>query len=107
SGLTNAGTVTFNNSPLYLQGTINNTGVIESDASVSSAFLYSSNAQVATLSGGGSVLLTKSNAIISSGGGGALINQDNLIHGFGDITMALTNSGTVSADSSGNTLALD
>ena len=107
NALTNSGTVTFNSSELFLEGTINNTGVIESDSSGGNAYLYGFSGQTTTLSGGGSVLLTKSNAIIESNGGWGFLNQDNLIHGFGEISAPLTNNATVSADSSGNTLILD
>ena len=107
NNLTNAGTLTFNSSELFLEGTINNTGVIESDSSGGNAYLYGISGQTTTLSGGGSVLLTKSNAIIESNGGWGFLNQDNLIHGFGEISAPLTNNATVSADSSGNTLLLD
>src|SRR5262245_1353655 len=53
---------------IYLGGTVNNTGVIQSDSSGGASFLYYPNSQTTTLSGGGSVLLNKTNAIIPNNG---------------------------------------
>ena len=66
NNLTNAGTVTFNNNVLYLEGTINNSGVIQSDSNTAtSGYLYVPASQTATLTGGGSVQLNKSSSNIN------------------------------------------
>jgi hypothetical protein len=104
--VTNAGTLMFDtNGGIYLEATINNTGVIESYSGNNAALLMAPG-QTAVLTGGGSVLLNNSTASIGPGGGN-LINQDNLLHGFGVISTPLTNNATVSADSNGNTLTLE
>ena len=77
----------------------------------------SSNATT-TLSGGGTLTLSTSGgtgtAIIQDGtfaGGNALINANNAIEGFGNIgqgtDLALSNSGTINANVSGQTLLLN
>ena len=96
NNLTNAGTVTFNNNVLYLEGTINNSGVIQSDSNTAtSGYLYVPASQTATLTGGGSVQLNKSSSNINGANSNSqLVNQDNLIHGYGQINIALVNNGT-------------
>ncbi len=66
-----------------------------------------------TLTGGGSVRLANGNSGIYDGIGdplGHLINQDNLIHGLGQIGVdrtQITNHGTIRADVSGGILIID
>ena len=108
----------------YTYGTITNTGNILINAGGASnqntqlnVEAGSSNATT-TLSGGGTLTLSTSGgtgtAIIQDGtfaGGNALINANNAIEGFGNIgqgtDLALSNSGTINANVSGQTLLLN
>src|SRR5579863_8731997 len=87
--LTIVGTyVGTNNTATYLQGTINNTGTIQVNATINNTFLTA--AAAATLTGGGVVTLTESggggNAAISTANGQqTLTNANNTLQGVGII----------------------
>ena len=106
NNLTNTGTLQVSDNSALLQGTVTNNGTISVQ---SSGQLFMSGS--VTLAGSGSLNLTSSGELeanFTSVGlsGGTLTNQQ-LIHGTGEIyQLPLTNTGTIAADSSGNTLAL-
>lgn len=98
NNLTNAGTFNVpNGASLTLEGTITNNGTLEDPGEI----IVSG---AVTLKGSGSDLMQ--GGTMQSTTSDSLINQQ-LIHGFGNIQVVpLTNQGTVSADSSSNTLTL-
>lgn len=99
NSLTNNGMVQAVNTAV-LEGTITNKGTIQ----VPSASLDMDGP--VTLTGSGSVILSGTGNMKQFTGSDALTNQQ-LIHGSGAIfELPLTNQGTLSADSSGNTLSL-
>ena len=112
STVTNAGVLQVLGETLYAQDHINNTGAIRLSDAVSAAVLEIKGAG-ATLSGGGSVVMTDflGNAIQGDGGDAILINSDNLISGAGQIGgggLILGNgaSGVVDATGTYNSLKL-
>jgi hypothetical protein len=101
NGLTNSGTLLINDAAL--ENTINNTGVIQ----VPSATLAMSGS--VALSGTGSLMLSGSGNLHQLNSTNDTLTNNQLIHGAGTIfELPLTNSstGTISADSAGNTLTL-
>ena len=112
--LTIAGTLHVRNyDELFLEGTINNTGTIELNATTVSTDLRIESE--VTLTGDGEVLLGGANARILDEAGdplGHLINVDNTIHGQGRIgynRARITNqsAGTIDADVIGTILHVD
>jgi hypothetical protein len=93
---TNAGTLNVNNSDLYLQGTIHNTGTIALTGN-SCAVMN----EPTTLTGTGKLTMASTTCIYGSGN--ALINQST-IEGAGNIgdsnPMPITNNGTIIANQS-------
>ena len=111
TNLTTAGTIQIpNNTTLTLVGTINNTGVLQSNSVGNNTELLASGA--VTLKGGGSVLLSDfSTNYIFGAAGSTLLNVDNTISGAGNIgngVTGFTNDATVDATSAhGNHLVLN
>lgn len=103
NNLTNSGTFqVLNNNSSTLQNTITNTGTIEVP---SQATLFMTGN--VTLTGAGSLLLTTPTSVLESLGSTDTLTNQQLIHGQGNIIhLPLTNKGTISADSSGNTFYL-
>jgi hypothetical protein len=97
----------------HLVGTINNAGTIQITAGSNNAQLDSNGP--ASLTGGGTVTLSNSGSnvafLVQAASGSPLTNVDNTIEGFGQIGgnsgLALVNQGTVDANVSGQTLALN
>ena len=97
NGLTNLGKLQIETASL--QNTINNSGTIQVSGTLSAS-------GSPTLTGTGSVIMNGTAVLRSLTGTDTLVNQQ-LIHGSGTISeLPLTNQGTISADSSSNTLAL-
>lgn len=98
NALTNSGTLQV--AYASLGGAINNTGTIQ----VPSGTLFMSGN--VTLSGKGSLVMSGTAHLNQLNGSDTLTSQQ-LIHGSGNIyELPLTNQGTISADSNGNTLTL-
>ena len=108
--ITNAGTlIGDNNSDLGLTGIINNTGAIQIAASTANTDIEI-QAGGATLSGGGTVTLSGTNAGINSLTDARLTNADNTISGQGAVgenILAITNQAIISANLEGVALTLD
>jgi hypothetical protein len=109
--LTNAGTFqVVNNATSYLDGTINNTGVISVDSQGNGTALRLAS-QEGTLTGGGKLVLSDSstNYVYANEAFFALDNLDNTISGggqFGNGQLTFTNTGTVNANGT-NALVLN
>jgi hypothetical protein len=100
NALTNNGSVVVSNAEL--EGTVTNKGTIQ----VPSATL--SMTGPVTLTGSGSVIMSGTSNLNTAGGNTDALKNDQLIHGSGTFyQLPLTNQGTVSADSSGNTLLIN
>jgi large repetitive protein len=98
--VTNTGTVQVADATtLSLLGSISNAGTIVL-ASTGDGTNLQVGSPLVTLSGKGKIVLagTGASQIFSGGAGFALGNVDNTISGAGQINVALTNSGTISAD---------
>lgn len=101
NALTNAGTVLINDA--ILENAIKNTGVIQ----VPSATLAMSGS--VTLSGTGSLIMSGTGSLRQFNSSNDNLTNAQLIHGAGTIFQLLltnTSTGTIAADSPGNTLAL-
>ena len=100
-----------NNHNLTLEGTINNTGTIEADASTYYSDLVLEG--VVTLTGGGEIVLGHGHSRILDESGeveGRLINQDNTISGLGQIgagrLLEVVSNGAIVGDSSTDMLTV-
>jgi hypothetical protein len=102
--LTIAGTyVGANNTNTFLNGTINNTGVMQLNAAVNNALLSITGA--ASLTGGGTVMFTETGgggtAFIQQNGTSTLTNVNNTLQGAGVIGwngLSVVNQGTINAN---------
>jgi YVTN family beta-propeller protein len=112
--LTLVGTfVDANNSEIFLQGTINNTGNFQVNAGANSSFL--TMAAGVTLTGGGAVTLSSTPgqgtaALATANGAQLLTNVNNTLQGTGVIGyngLQLANQGTVNANVLGGTLTMN
>jgi fibronectin-binding autotransporter adhesin len=106
NNLTNTGTLQLSDNTALLEGTVTNNGTINVQ---SSADLFMSGN--VTLTGSGSLNLASSGDLeanfTSVGLSGGTLTNKQLIQGSGEIyALPLTNQGTISANSKGNTLAL-
>jgi fibronectin-binding autotransporter adhesin len=100
NGLTNSGLVQITSNLGDLQNTVTNTGTIQLDPGTLSML------GSVTLTGSGSLIMSGSSILNQNSAGGSLTNQQ-LIHGSGTISeLPVTNQGTITADSSSNTLTL-
>ncbi len=104
--INNTGTIRIANAHrIYANGTLDNTGTIRLDSTVSPTYLQCSDEPL-TLTGGGTIALSNAaNNLIYRDGNGSLVNIDNNIRGSGRIgwTSAPTNidnQGTIVADQS-------
>jgi hypothetical protein len=113
--LTLNGTIrTLNNSNLQLLGSINNQGTIavlagsgDTDLLVESEVTLSGAGQIALSSSGGGIARLRDEFGAPDG---HLINQDNLIRGFGNLgadRTGITNRGVIDADTAATTLTVD
>ena len=111
--LNNLGTYTgANNSITTLEGTINNTGAIQINATANNTFLQINNGVM--LTGAGTVTLGTTGGgtafINQAVGGSVLTNAGNLIQGTGQIGnngLTLINQGTVEANQSGRAMVIN
>jgi YVTN family beta-propeller protein/adhesin HecA-like repeat protein len=112
--LTLVGTfVDANNSEIFLQGTINNTGNFQVNAGANSSFLTMTAG--VTLTGGGMVTLSSTAgqgtaALATANGAQVLTNVNNTLQGTGVIGyngLQLANQGTVNANVLGGTLTMN
>ena len=116
AGITNSGTVVVqDNTTLGLLGGVVNSGVIElAGANYSTNLIIGPTGMKAgtvTLTGNGTILLgdNPNNHITGAMAGDALINQNNVIEGSGQLgegTLTLTNDGTIDA-TGGNALVVN
>jgi hypothetical protein len=105
AAVNNTGQVTLtNNNTLYLQGTINNTGVITDAAGANNTDIRI-NSPIVTLTGGGSLVLGGANArVFGQTNGVELNNASGTISGAGQLGvggLAIVNGGTINANASG------
>ncbi len=109
TNLTNNGTYNVvNNTTTEISGTITNNGTINLDSSGSNTFLYlDANT---TLAGTGAVVLGSGGPNYINGAGGTTLTNDSTIEGVGNIgngQITVTNNGTIDANVSGGTLAIN
>src|SRR5579863_7664391 len=100
NGLTNSGLVQVSSNIGDLQNTVTNAGTIQLQSGTLSML------GAVTLAGSGSLIMSGTSQLNQNSAGGSLTNQQ-LIHGAGTINeLPVTNQGTITADSSANTLFL-
>jgi|HubBroStandDraft_1064217.scaffolds.fasta_scaffold00057_21 fibronectin-binding autotransporter adhesin len=113
SGVTNSGTLNVqNNTQLSLTGAITNTGTVTLQATGNATYLIINGA--VTLNGSGTIDMTSlngqyTNQIYGVGTGPVLVSH-NTIEGAGNLgsgNMGFTNDGTVDANISGQTIAIN